>query len=316
MKANSLGMKCLVAAVAPVLACAGREAAWQSESRGAAISPAARAEAAQLERRADELWRDRLDRSRLEAAIATLARAVEIDATNATRLTRLARAYYFLADGHLSFELERAKREDESGESAAIKSIKRRLRATYQHGANAAERAIAAHAPRFATAMRSGARLESALHLVADKSAAGALFWYAANLGRWALLMGIAEILYHKDRVFAVVERVQSLAPDFFHGAVDRYFGVYYTRVPVPRGDLARSKRHFERALRRHPSYLATRVLFAEHYAVRARDRALFERELRAVTAADERALPNLLPELTVEKRRARLLLERVEDLF
>jgi hypothetical protein len=299
-----------------LVTCAGREAAWQRDSPRTAVSAKARDEAAKLANRADELWLGRLDRARLDETIAALRRATELDPTDPTRLSLLARAHYFLADGHLSFDFERAKRDDESGDATATKSIKEKLRAAYRQGANAAERAIAAHAPRFAAAMRAGARLETALNLVDAPAAAPALFWYAANQSRWALLMGIAEILYHKDRVFAVVARVQALAPDFYYGATDRYFGVYYTRVPVPRGDLPRSKRHFERAIRRHPNYLTTRVLFAEHYAVRARDRALFERELRLVLDANERALADVVPELTVEKRRARLLLDRAEDLF
>lgn len=303
--------------VSSFIACAGREAAWNSTTGSAsnAMPAATRQRATVLANEAAGLWKKRLDRVSVAAAIAKLEESTALDPTVAPRWERLARAHYFFADAHLAPTYLDEKEKGDGDESQRGRALRKELLRFYERGIAAAERALVALSPDFRSRVQAGARIERALDIL-PRAAAGALYWYAANLGRWALLKGIAELLFHKDRVFQVIRHIQSVAPKFFFGAADRYFGVYYTRVPIPGGDLPRSRQHFERVLREHPTYFASRVLFAEYYAVRVRDRALFERTLRDVLNADETNLLNYVPEQTVEKRRAKLLLEKVEDLF
>jgi hypothetical protein len=57
-------------------------------------------------------------------------------------------------------------------------------------------------------------------------------------------------------------------------------------------------------------------VLFAVEYAVKAQDRALFERELRFVIDGDPNMLPEVRAENLAEQRKAQQALERADSLF
>ena len=55
------------------------------------------------------------------------------------------------------------------------------------------------------------------------------------------------ELLAHKQTI-PNCDRVEELQPDYFYGAVYRYWGAYYAGLPSFAGqDLDRSKRMFER---------------------------------------------------------------------
>ena len=117
-------------------------------------------------------------------------------------------------------------------------------------------------------------KVEEAIQVV-GKEGLPAMYWYAVNLGKWSRAKGIAALLGNKDRVKGVLERVLALDETFFYGAPHRYFGVYWSLLPVGR-DLDKSKQHFERSLAIAPNYVGTKVLMAESYAVKKQDRALF----------------------------------------
>ena len=61
-----------------------------------------------------------------------------------------------------------------------------------------------------------------------------------------------------------------------------------------------------EEALAAAPKYLATKVLMAENYAAKIKDRALYDRLLDEVLAADPDALPEVAVEQRVEQEKAR----------
>jgi hypothetical protein len=141
------------------------------------------------------------------------------------------------------------------------------------------------------------------------------MYWYAVNLGKWSRAKGIAALLGNKDRVKGVLERVLALEETFFHGAPHRYFGVYWSLLPVGR-DLDKSKQHFERSLAIAPNYVGTKVLMAESYAVKKQDRALFAKLLDEVLATPDAVIPELVPETRIEKDKARELKAKIDDLF
>lgn len=247
----------------------------------------------------DELWQARADRAKAEAAVKSWEEAAALDPTRADIQLKLAYAYYFLANAHA--------RWDADGEDRQL--------GLYEKGLVAGENAIKLAVPAFAKKIRDGAGWAEAVKEVGPEGVP-ALYWYATNLGKWALLDGFTTILSHKDDVAAIMKRVLEVDPGFFHGAPHRYFGVYRTKIPFPGGDLPASRKHFEDAVKLAPNYVDTKVLFAEAYAVKAQDEALFEKLLNEVINTPDDVLPELVPETKNAKRVAKELLDNRGDFF
>ncbi|GIW71792.1 MAG: hypothetical protein KatS3mg102_1334 [Planctomycetota bacterium] len=241
----------------------------------------------------------REDRVQVHFAIARWEEAARTDPTRPDVWLKLSYAYYWLAHGHLRFA---------GGEEEA-------MRRAYDKGIVAAEHALKLLAPQFAARVKAGESWEEAVK-TAGAEALPALYWYATNLGKWALLEGIVKTLRYKNRIFAIMSRVHELDERFWYAGPHRYFGVYYTKIPFPGGDLEKSRQHFERAVALAPHYLETKVLFASEYAVKAQDEELFRRLLGEVLATPDDVLPDLVPENRVAKKTAQQLLDSIEEYF
>jgi tetratricopeptide (TPR) repeat protein len=280
---------------------ATREAAWETTLAVPARTDAnAGARRAELLREGDELWAERLDERALGRAIAKWREAAELDPSDFELWAKLAHAYYFHADGHMSFETARAAE----------------MIRTYEAAMEAAERGLMAVSADFAERMRADTHIEDAIAIL-DERAVPALYWRSSAMGRWGLAKGFETVLAYKDEIRAIMTRCLELDANYFYGAPHRYFGAYYARVPdFAGGDMERSRQHFEAALRIDSSYLGTRVLMAEFYATRSQDRALFNEQLNLVLSADPAAAVEIAPENAIEQRRARDLLARERELF
>ena len=77
-----------------------------------------------------------------------------------------------------------------------------------------------------------------------------------------------------------------------------------------------KSRDYFDKALKIAPDFFAIKVLMAELYAPKVKDRALFETELRRIIDTPEDRAPDHQLLNQVAKARARLLLERADELF
>lgn len=254
----------------------------------------------QLVAEGDALWAERLDEQKLRGALAKWEQAVALKSDDHETYLKLARGYYFLADGFLSFD---PAKTDE-------------FLATHEKGQAYAEQGLKALSPEFEKRLRTGTKIEDAV-MVLGREAVPLMYWYDVNLGKWAKFKGISTTLKFKDRIFRVMSRVYELDPDYFHGAPDRYWGAYYAVAPAfAGGDLEKSRRHFEMSLKKAPNYFATHVLIAENYAPKAQDRALFERELKFVLETPAETMPDLVPEQTIEKRKAERLMKQIDELF
>jgi hypothetical protein len=184
----------------------------------------------------------------------------------------------------------------------------------FEKGVAAGERALASVSPEFRTKVTHDEKVEVAIQVV-GKEGLPAMYWYAVNLGKWSRAKGIAALLGNKDRVKGVLERVLALDETFFYGAPHRYFGVYWSLLPVGR-DLDKSKQHFDKSLAIAPNYVGTKVLMAESYAVKKQDRALFAKLLDEVLATPDAIIPEVTPETRIEKDKARELKAKIDDLF
>lgn len=281
-----------------LVGCAGRTAAWESDKQPTSQATVSVDEATQLDQKADALFAERLDLAKAEAAVSAYGEAAT-KAPTADRLAKLSRAYYFLADGHYSL----AGRTDD-------------MLKTYEKGVEAGEQGLMLASPEFAKLMKEGKKVEEAIKVV-DKNAVPSIYWYATNLGKWARAEGMTKLLFWKDKIKAYMGRAAELDEVYFYAAPLRYFGTMYAVAPAfAGGDLKKSEDYFNKSISLAPAYLATKVLMAEALMTKKQDRATFEKLLKEVLAADEKALPDVVPENTVEKKKATALLAKVEDLF
>lgn len=257
---------------------------------------------------ASEAWLERASEARTRDAISAWKRALEIDPSDAEGFAKLARAYHFLADAHLSFD---ERRETETA-------------AAFEAGARAAERGLMTLSPVFAERMSHGAIAEEQLGLF-DTRAASNLYWRAINLHRWSAMQGSGTVRRYSPDVRASMTKVLELAPNTFHGGAYRFFGEYYGRArPSAGGDLERARANFEQALRIEPRFFAARVQLAEIYAVPSRNRAVFNDQIDYVLMSspdEERSCccngeSDLTPENAAEQKRARKLLDQARVLF
>lgn len=291
----SMSIKQLVilVALATTVGCAGRKAAWQGDTKAGAASGDVQKSIAE----GDAHWAKRTDPAEIKAAIAVWEKAAAADPKNLDVLVKLTRGNYFLADGYL---------RDNEKEYLRVMDL----------GVKWGEKAMIAASPEFETKMRGGGKLPDAVKVV-PKEGVPAMYWYASSLGKWAKRKGFAVLLGQKDNVKATMDRVLALDPNFYYGGPHRYFGAYYAVAPAfAGGDLAKSKQHFEKSLGIEPQYVGTKVLWAQELAVKEQDEATFDRLLKEVLATPDDVLPDVKPEIMVEKQKARELIEEKEDLF
>lgn len=285
----------LALAILMPLGCAGRKAVWNQDP--AEASNGAGGDTASATAAGDEHWAKRTSPDEIRAAIAEWEKVAEADPKNLDVMIKLTRGHYFLADGYL--------RDNE-----------KEYLATMDVAVKWGERAMVAASPDFEAKMRDGGKIPEAVKVV-PKAGVPAMYWYASALGKWAKKKGFAVLLGQKDNVKATMDRCLELDPEFFYGGPHRYFGVYYAVAPAfAGGDLAKSKVHFNKSLELEANYVGTKVLWAAELAVKEQDEETFERLLNEVLAAPDDAIPELVPEIAIEKAKAKQLLAEQEDLF
>ncbi len=252
--------------------------------------------AASLKAEADALWAERGDRAKLEAALTKYEQAYASDPTNREVIVQLTRGWYFLGDAHIS---EKQAKLD-----------------TWNESIGWGKKCMALNAD-FTAMLEKGDEDEASSVSATTADDIPCMYWMATALGKWAKLNGIAKSLKHLPTVKAFIGKVSGDAPDYFYAAGDRYWGAYYAVVPSFAGqDLDKSKAHFEKSIAAAPDYLATKVLMAENLAVKKQDRAMYEKLLNEVVAADANAIPDIAPENAIEQAKAKDLLGRADEFF
>lgn len=244
---------------------------------------------------ADAAWEEREDPDRLLESILLYKKVARSAPSDRDVLVRLSRALYFYADGYLTRDEDRLSKLDQG---------------TYY-----GEKALALN-PAFKAKIDAGVPIIEALEVLGEKDCE-AVYWTAANLGKWAKLKGIPTVLRNTALFKAMMERADDLDDTYNYGGPSRTWGAYYAAAPsIVGGDLAKSRAYFEKALAIAPDFFATKVLMAELYAPKANDRQLFEELLKSVIDGDPNILPDVVPEQKVEQAKARRLLAGIEQYF
>jgi predicted anti-sigma-YlaC factor YlaD len=153
----------------------------------------------------------------------------------------------------------------------------------------------------------------------AEKDDVPFLYWTASA---WTLAIVSAKadlgLVAELPVPVAMMERALALDEAWDEGSIHEFFVAYdATRTEREGGGPARVRAHYERALALSMNQkLAPRVSLAEGLMVQAQDRAGFTALLEEVVKADVDAAPRLRLVNTLAQRRARLLLDHVDDLF
>lgn len=239
------------------------------------------------------LWPKRDVKDSLEEALSKFDLAHQADPSDLETVHYLVRGYFILADAHTS-DKEDKKRFLEKAKDLGLQALMTN---------NDYKKLVEKEG------------IEDAVGALTLKEVEVA-FWTAAALGLYSKTNGIFSSIKYKDQIVALLKRVESLKPDFFHGAVPRFWGSYYAVIPRIAGkDIKKSKKYLEQSIAMAPEYLATKVLMAEIYAVETEDKKLFKKLLIEVIA-DQNTYPDLLPENAIERKKAEKLLEEEDKLF
>lgn len=249
-----------------------------------------------LKSEALKFWAKRDEKESLSQAIVKFEQLHQERPEDQEVLIYLLRSLFLLGDFHISEKDQKLK--------------------IFQRAFDIGEKALLINA-HFAEKIKKGNDpQECAKSLTANE--APILFWTAANIGKFAKTNGIFASIKYKSKILAYVSRVEQLRPDYFFGAVPRYWGSYFAVIPRLAGrNLKKSKKYFEQSLAMAPEYLGTKVLQAETYFVENDDKDGFKKILTSVI--EESTLdkhPELGPENRMEKIKAKQLLDQAGDLF
>jgi tetratricopeptide (TPR) repeat protein len=231
-------------------------------------------------------WDKRSDKTSLKQAIAIYEKAYQQN-PNYDLAVRLSYAWYFLADAF------------ESGEQKS-----RGYYAGYEWGLKAL-----GFDPGFKQRYEVEKKGMGDAVVGVPKEFAGAIFWTATSYGKWGKMRNILKQLGPAKQAKKMILYLYSLDKNYYYGGPSRWLGTYYAVAPgIAGGDLEKSKKYYEEAMSIAPQYLATKVLMAENYAAKAKDRALYDRLLDEVLSGDPDALPEVAIEQRVEQDKARKL--------
>lgn len=250
------------------------------------------AEAKIMKTDALRLWQKRVDQQSLEESLSKFEHVHQASPEDLEILAYLTRGYYLLADLHLTND-----------------DLKKK---TFEKAREYGQKGMETN-PEYKKLAEKDVKL--AIEKLTEREVP-VMFWGAAALGKWAKLNGIMSSLKFKDQIIATINQVEKLNPNFYYGAVPRYWGGFYAVAPrIAGGDMKKSKKNFEKAMEMAPAYLGTKVLYAELYLTEKDEKKEFKKQLLEVIAAPN-GPAELEPENILEKKKAEMLLEKIDKLF
>ena len=152
-----------------------------------------------------------------------------------------------------------------------------------------------------------------------DKKVVPELFWTANNWASWINLnFSNPDALADLPRVQLIMARVLQLDESYFYGGAHLFFGTIYAgRPPLLGGNIKKAKQHFDRCFEfSQEKFLLPYVYYAQYYATRMLDEELFESTLIKVLEMPDNILPGQQLPNAIAKKKARKLLERINELF
>lgn len=193
-----------------------------------------------------------------------------------------------------------------------------RARVFYQRGREYGLRILREHKD-IATAL--GADLQSfqrALRALPNDEIP-AVFWTAFAWGGYINITRTdLDAFADLPKVIAMMNFVAERDPGYYYGGSYLFLGAIEATTPAMLGGRPeRAKEHFEKALTLNKGrFLLTYTYYAQTYAVQVQDQELFEKCLKTVDDASLDILPEARLPNAVAKNKARILRQRMGELF
>jgi len=138
------------------------------------------------------------------------------------------------------------------------------------------------------------------------KEYAGAIFWTATCIGKWGKMHNIFKVLSTSKQARKMVEYLYSIDKTYYYGGPARWLGAFFAIAPgIAGGDMKKSKAFYDESLAMAPQYFATKVLMAENYYSKLKDRANYDKLLDEVINGEASAIPEIAIEQKVEQEKA-----------
>ena len=145
------------------------------------------------------------------------------------------------------------------------------------------------------------------------------IFWFAISYGSYLNLDitnpdAIADIPKVEKMMMFVITKNEN----YYYGSANFFMGTLYSiRPKMFGGDLEKSKTYFEKALKiNNRNFLFTQLYFAKFYAVNSLDNVLFENLISEIENFDLEKFPEQKFANSIAKEKAKILKERITDLF
>jgi tetratricopeptide (TPR) repeat protein len=146
-----------------------------------------------------------------------------------------------------------------------------------------------------------------------------ALYWTTSSWLAWiGLNVGNPDALMDLPKVEAMLQRLVELDETYYYGMAHAMLGSFYASQPRNMGgNPEKANKHFQKALKISGSkFLAAQLMYAKFYAVQIQDKALFVKTLSDIIATPVNFFPERNLANEVVKRKAKDLLEKVDNLF
>jgi len=152
-----------------------------------------------------------------------------------------------------------------------------------------------------------------------DKKQVPTLFWVGNIWAGWIASSNEgAAAMADLPWVEALMERVLELDPGFYYGGPHLFKAILLSARPEQfGGNLKKAQEHFQKARDYgQGKFLMIDVYYAEYYARQTLNRDLFVSTLKRVLEASARVEPDLTLANTLAQRKAKKLLDRVDEFF
>jgi hypothetical protein len=241
------------------------------------------------------LWQRRADDAALQRALELWGERLKSMPQDSEAMLALLRALYFAAS-----------RDAASNPDSA--------RARHEQALQIADAALARLHPDGA---QSAAAVLTPWLAALPAAAVEPLYWRALHALGAAGLSGLARRAFETPRARAALERCLALQPELDHGGPDRALGTLHAQpTDAALRDLARSKAHFDAALKIDAGYPDNHLSYARDWAVAAQDRELFTTQLRAALAPNPLPPAAIAPEAELARAAAERLLRDAANHF
>lgn len=217
-----------------------------------------------------------------------------------------------------AFVASDADAADLGGKLAEAKALRERARHLFLRARDYGLRGLDERQEQLGRRLRAGRDVGQAL-AAAGQADVPYLYWTASA---WVLAIvngkGDMGLVAELPVPVAMMERALALDEAWGEGSLHEFFVSYRaTQTAGEGGGAERVKAHLDRALALAVNKkLAPRVAYAEGLLVQAQDRAGFTAILEEVLKADPGETPRFRLANVLSQRRARLLLDHVDDLF